>query len=209
MIVVGAGASTRFGRDKLLTPVAGLPLVAHSIETIGSTVDRCVLVHREDQQQRLASLRLDVDLVVGGATRTESEHAGLSALEDRYELIGIHDAARPLISAGLINELFEAADEFGGAIPVVAPEGPIVNRSTLRRVDGVGAAQTPQVFRSRYLREAFRLAKHDDLDVHDTATLVQRQTDCVIAAVHGDRANLKVTYPEDILPVEELLKTRS
>lgn len=209
MIVVGAGASTRFGRDKLLTPVAGRPLVVHSISTIRPIVDRCVLVHREDQHQRLASLRLEVDLVVGGATRTESEYAGLTALEDEYELIGIHDAARPLISAELIEALFEAADRFGGAIPVVTHDGPIVDRRTLQPVDSVGAAQTPQVFRSAFLREAFELVPTDDLDVHDTAELVQRHTDCSIAAVRGDPANLKVTHPEDTVLVEELLRRRS
>lgn len=209
MIIVGAGASTRFGRDKLLTPVAGLPLVTHSVTTIRPTVDRCVLVHREDQRQRLASLSLDVDLVVGGATRTESERAGLDALDDQYDLIGIHDAARPLISVDLIEALFEAADRFGGAIPVVTPRGPIVDRRTLQPVNGVGAAQTPQVFRSAFLREAFELAPNDALDVHDTAELVQLHSNCSIAAVLGEPANLKVTYPEDTVRVAELLRRRS
>ena len=205
MVIVGAGSSKRFGRDKLLTPVAGLP----SVNTIRPTVDRCVLVHREDQHQRLASLRLDVDLVVGGATRTESEGAGLAALEDEYDLIGIHDAARPLISVGLIEELFDAADESGGAIPVVTPEGPVVDRRTLQPAGKVGAAQTPQVFRSGFLREAFASVPDDGLEAHDTAELVQRHTDCSIAAVRGDPANLKVTYPEDVSLVEELLRRRS
>ncbi len=209
MIIVGAGASTRFGRDKLLTPVAGLPLVVHSINTIRTTVDRCVLVHREDQHQRLASLRLDVDLVIGGATRTESEAAGLAALEDEYDLIGIHDAARPLISTELMEALFETADRVGGAIPVVSPEGPIVDRTTLEPKDNLGAAQTPQVFRSVFLREAFDLVPHNELEVHDTAELVQRHSDCPIAAVRGEPANLKVTYPSDIVVAEELLRRRS
>jgi 2-C-methyl-D-erythritol 4-phosphate cytidylyltransferase len=209
MIIVGAGASTRFGRDKLLIPLARLPLVAHSINTIRPIVDRCVLVHREDQHQRLASLRLDVDLVVGGATRTASERAGLDALEDEYDLIGIHDAARPLVSANLIEALFETAERFGGAIPVVRPDAPIVDRTTLQPVDGVGAAQTPQVFRSDILRKAFELAPDDGLEGHDTADLVQRYSDCSIAAVRGEPANVKVTYPEDTVLVEELLRRRS
>ena len=209
MIIVGAGSSRRFGRDKLLTPVAGVPLVAHSVETIRPIVDRCVLVHREDQQQRLASLRLDVDLVSGGATRTQSERAGLAALEDEYDLIGIHDAARPLISTELIETLYEAADRFGGAIPVVTPEGPIVDRRTLQPVTTVGAAQTPQVFRSATLRRAFELAPDNGGEGHDTAELVQRHSECSIAAVQGDPANVKVTYPEDTALVEELLRRRS
>lgn len=209
MIIVGAGASTRFGRDKLLTPVAGLPLVAHSVKTIRPIVDRCVLVHREDQYQRLASLRLDVDLVVGGETRTESERAGLTALGDEYDLIGIHDAARPLASANLIGALFEAADRFGGAVPVVTPVGPIVDRRTLQPIDRVGAAQTPQVFKSAFLREAFELAPDDGIDVHDTAELIQQHSECSIAAVRGEPENLKVTYPDDTVLIEELLRRRS
>lgn len=209
MIIVGAGASTRFGRDKLLTPVAGLPLVAHSVKAIRPTVDRCVLVHREGQHQRLASLRLGVELVTGGATRTESERAGLDALDDDYDLIGIHDAARPLVSVELIEALFEAAGEHGGAIPVITPEGLIVDRKTLKPLDSIGAAQTPQVFKSSPLREAFELAAEDGFEGHDTAEVVQRHTACPIAAVQGDTANLKVTYPEDTALVEELLRERS
>ena len=147
--------------------------------------------------------------MVGGATRTESERAGIAALEDEYDLIGIHDAARPLISAGLIEELFDAADRFGGAIPVVTPEGPVVDRRTLQPVGTVGAAQTPQVFRSAFLREAFDRVPAQELEVHDTAELVQRHTNCSIAAVRGDPANVKVTYPEDTALVEELLRRRS
>jgi 2-C-methyl-D-erythritol 4-phosphate cytidylyltransferase len=209
MIIVGAGASSRFGRDKLLTPVAGLPLVAHSINAIRPTVDRCVLVHRDDQRQRLAALRLDVELVVGGSTRTESERAGLSALEDEYDLIGIHDAARPLISVDLIEALFEAADRIGGAIPVVTPEALLVDRLTLRPAENVRAAQTPQVFRSVFLREAFELAPDNGIESHDTADLVKRYSDCSIVAVRGEPENVKVTYPEDTVLVEGLLRRRS
>lgn len=206
MIIVGAGTSTRFGRDKLLTPVGGLPLVAHSVNTIRPKVDRCVLVHRADQERRIASLRLGVDLVIGGATRTDSERAGLDALDDRYELIGIHDAARPLVSTELIDALFETAEEHGGAIPVIRPGEPIVDRRTLQPVDGVAAAQTPQVFRSSALREAYELATAAGFEGHDTAEVVQRFTECSIAAIEGEAANLKVTYPADTTLIEALLE---
>lgn len=206
MIVVGAGSSLRFGRDKLLTQVGGLPLVVHSIKTIKTTVDRCILVHRADQGRKIASLRLGVDLIPGGDSRTGSELAGLAALEDDYELIGIHDAARPLVSTDLIEKLFQTAGSHGGAIPVVSPDGLIVDRESLEPVSGVVAAQTPQVFESGVLREAFRLAAETGFEGHDTAEVVQRFTDCVIAGVPGESANMKITYPEDLHLVEEMLE---
>ena len=86
---------------------------------------------------------------------------------------------------------------------------PIVDRRTLEPIGRVAAAQTPQVFRASVLREAFELAPKTKLDVHDTAELVQRHSDCLIAAVPGEPGNLKVTYPEDTVLVEELLRRRS
>lgn len=208
MIIVGAGASTRFGRDKLLAPVAGLPLVAHSVNTIRKVVDRCVLVHRKDQERRIASLRLGVYLAPGGATRTESERAGLAALGRDYDLVGIHDAARPLVTGELIDALFNAAEGQCGAIPVISPDGPILDRWTLQPLLGVGKAQTPQVFRAEALAEAFEAAAASGFEGHDTAEVVQRFVGCPIVAVPGDPANLKVTYPDDLEMVEALLEER-
>lgn len=205
MVVVGAGVSSRFGTDKLMAHVAGEPLVVHTIRAVKPVVSVCVLVCRRGLEGRLASLRLGVELAAGGETRTGSEIAGLAALGDRYDLIGIHDAARPLVRPELVDRLFAEAEKSGGAIPVVAPDDLVVERATMSPLSGAMAAQTPQVFRAAELREAFRLAGLEAFEAHDTAEVVSRFTDTTIMAVPGDPDNVKVTYPGDLRLVERLL----
>ena len=89
MIVVGGGSSSRFGSDKLMTDVAGKPLIAHTIAAMQDHVDVCVLVCRAGQYEELGSLDLGVGIVVGGATRTDSEMSGLAALGGEYDLGGV------------------------------------------------------------------------------------------------------------------------
>jgi 2-C-methyl-D-erythritol 4-phosphate cytidylyltransferase len=70
------------------------------------------------------------------------------------------------------------------------------------------AAQTPQVFRSAELRAAYERAEVDGFDGYDTAEVVSRYSNLKIAAVPGDPANIKITYPEDLREVREILEGR-
>lgn len=208
MIVVGGGSSTRFGADKLLTRVGGTPLIAHTVRLVSPSVDKCVLVCRPDQMETIDSFGMGADLVAGGSTRTRSEIAGLAHLIDSYDLIGVHDAARPSVSSGLIEELFEEAARHGGAIPVVAIPS-LIDRSTLTRLARVRAAQTPQVFVGDTLKAAYREAEKDGFDGYDTAEVVARYSDIAIKAIPGESTNVKVTYPDDLRLIESLLEERA
>lgn len=207
MIVVGAGSSTRFGADKLLTLVVGSPLITHTVRAVSHSVDRCVIVCRPDQMETIDSFGMGVELVAGGSTRTESEIAGLSHLSDSYDLIGIHDAARPSVSGALCESLFAAAARHGGAIPVVDVPW-LVDRSELNRLTGISAAQTPQVFAASSLREAYRRAEKDGFEGYDTAQVVGRYSDITIKVVPGEPNNVKVTYPDDLRLIESVLEER-
>lgn len=209
MIVVGGGTSTRFGSDKLLAPVLGKPLIAHTIEAVASHVDRCVVVVRPGIVEEVADLAPDVEVTQGGATRTLSEMAGLAVLGEIVDLIGIHDAARPAPSADLIEEVFVTAESVGGAVPVIPSEGLIIERATHLPVRTLSRAQTPQVFRAKELTLAYAKAAQSGFEGQDTAEVVTTFTDLRIAAVPGDVTNLKVTYPGDLDVIEETLKGRS
>lgn len=209
MIVVGGGTSSRFGADKLLALVEGIPLIAHTVRAVRPFVDKCVLVCRGDQLDELQSLDLGVDMVAGGASRTGSEIAGLTALADEYHLIGIHDAARPAIRRELIDQLFAQAAHHGGAIPVVAPAGLLIDRATSKPLLNAAAAQTPQVFRAADLRSAFSRAAREGFDGHDTAEVVRQFANTTTKAVAGDPGNIKVTYPGDLDRLEKRLRARA
>lgn len=209
MVVVGGGSSTRFGSDKLLTPVLGRPLIAHTIDAISGHVDSCVVVVRSEVVERVQALQSDIVVTPGGATRTLSEMAGLAALGGGFDVIGVHDAARPVPPAQLIDDLFFTAEATGGAVPVIEPDAMILDRKTHRPVAGLKRAQTPQVFRASELMTAYVRAAQSGFEGQDTAEVVMKYTDLVVAAVQGDVANVKVTYPQDLTTVDLILAKRS
>jgi 2-C-methyl-D-erythritol 4-phosphate cytidylyltransferase len=205
MIVVGGGSSTRFGTDKLLAVVAGRPLISHTIESIAGHVDTCVVVCRAEVLAILAPIVPGATLARGGATRTLSEVAGLDALGAEYDLIGIHDAARPVVGGELVERLFTLAGEVGGAVPLLQPDRMILDRRTHRPVDDLARAQTPQVFRGADLMVAYAKAAQTGFEGHDTVDVVQEFTDLAIVGVPGESSNVKVTYPSDLDQVARAL----
>lgn len=206
MIVVAAGHSIRFGTDKLMTSVAGRPLVAHTVAAVADHADQVILVCREDQIAALDELDLGVFLVPGGPSRTASEMAGLSAIGGPARLIGIHDGARPLVPSHLTETLYETAAEFGGAIPLTNPSLALVQKTDLSVVNGAFFAQTPQVFEGEALLAAYVSAARIDYEGQDTAEIAQKFSELEIRGVPGDPANIKVTHPEDIDLVTALLE---
>jgi 2-C-methyl-D-erythritol 4-phosphate cytidylyltransferase len=207
MIVVAAGSSVRFGEDKILTMVAGSPLVAHTVAAVIDHVDRCILVCRTDQMPDLTPLVPRADLVAGGPSRTASELAGLEAIGEPARLVGIHDGARPMVTADLIETLFETAARVGGAVPVVPASGPIVGQSDLVPIENAVIAQTPQVFRAEPLLAAYAAASAVGFEAQDTAAIARRFADIDIDSVPGEPDNLKVTVPGDLDLVRPGLET--
>jgi 2-C-methyl-D-erythritol 4-phosphate cytidylyltransferase len=209
MIIVGGGSSTRFGSDKLLAEVAGRPLIAHTIEAVVGHAHHCVVVCRHEIIDEVAGLDDRIAVTPGGTTRTLSEMAGLAALGGEVDLIGIHDAARPVVKGLLVDRLFSIAAKQGGAVPVVPPEKVIIDRKTHRPALGLHRAQTPQVFRGPELLAAYVRAAQAGYEGHDTSEMMERFSDVTIVAVPGDRANVKVTYPRDLDVVGETIRARS
>jgi 2-C-methyl-D-erythritol 4-phosphate cytidylyltransferase len=208
MIIVAGGSSSRFGADKLMLDVDGQPLIAHTIDAIVDHVDTCVVACRPDALEAIEALERPIKATAGGSSRTLSEMAGLAAIGEAADLIGIHDAARPVVDGDLIDRLFAAADDVGGAIPIVESDGVLLNRKNHDRVEGMAMAQTPQVFRADILMTAYVKAAREGFEGHDTAEVVQRFTDAAVAAVPGDAKNIKVTYPTDLAAVTESLRAR-
>ncbi len=205
MIVVAGGSSVRFGADKMMADVGGSPLVGHTVRAVLGHVDQCILVCREDQMQTLGELDLGVALVPGGPTRTTSEMSGLAAVETPTALIGIHDGARPLVPPKMIDLLYDTAARVGGAVPVSAPSRPLIHKSDLSPASDLVVAQTPQVFQGEQLLAAYVKAARIEYEAQDTAEIVQRFSRLSIEAVAGAAENLKVTFPEDLERVRDLL----
>lgn len=205
MVVVGGGESSRFGADKLIADVHGRPLIAHTIDSVVGHVDVCVVVCRPAISNMIAELNRDILVTPGGTTRTLSEMAGLAAIGREVDLIGIHDAARPLVSPSTIERLFDVAAAEGGAVPLLAYDRLILDRRTQRPVPNLAGAQTPQVFRAPDLMTAYVKAAQAGSEGHDTVEVVQQFSDARVVGIEGDPTNLKVTYPADLDMVRDEL----
>jgi 2-C-methyl-D-erythritol 4-phosphate cytidylyltransferase/2-C-methyl-D-erythritol 2,4-cyclodiphosphate synthase len=201
------------GVDKLAEPLLGKPLLAWSVEalTAASTVDRVVVVAREDRVTELAAAEWlrGVRVVAGGAQRSDSVRAGLA--ETSADLVLIHDGARPLASPALADAVAFAAAEHGAAIPVI----PVAD--SLKRVGGVRLqssvdreglvrAQTPQAVRRELLVAAFERAARASYT--DEAALLEA-AGVTVATVPGEATNIKVTEQADLDIVRAIVRGRA
>jgi 2-C-methyl-D-erythritol 4-phosphate cytidylyltransferase/2-C-methyl-D-erythritol 2,4-cyclodiphosphate synthase len=148
----------------------------------------------------------------GGATRQASVHAGLEALaSQKPDIILIHDAARPFVSAELISRAIDAADRTGAAIPAIPVAdtvklvGPSGNVEATPERGRLRIAQTPQAFRFDAILDAHRRAAREGRsDFTDDAALAE-WAGLTVATFEGDPANMKLTTPDDFAREEARL----
>lgn len=220
-IVLAGGSGSRFGAasNKVYLPLAGRPTIAWSLAVLAAApgISPVVLVARE--QDRAAADGAvaaagggpggaGIEVVTGGATRQDSELAGLRHLAERIadgrvDTVLIHDGARPLITPELVAEVLRVARETGGAVPGL-PRPDLVAADRDGRVSGPApaglvAVQTPQGFRAAPLLAAYEAAALAGFTGTDTASCVARfAPDLPIRRVDGAGRNIKVTYPHDL-----------
>jgi 2-C-methyl-D-erythritol 4-phosphate cytidylyltransferase len=197
--------------------VAGRPVLMHTIARFheADPLLGIIVVLPADQHEywndlcREHDFRIEHTVVSGGETRFHSSQNGLRAIPDDVDgVVGIHDGVRPFVSVEVIRRCYAEARRSGSAIPVV----PVVD--TLRIVgEGNGshnvdrsqfrAVQTPQVFSIGLLREAFRQQWRPEFT--DDASVVEG-IGVKIGMVEGNRENVKLTTPLDMLVAEELCR---
>ena len=226
-IVLAGGSGTRFGADcnKAYLPLAGRSIFTWSLNTLADIpeVERLVLVVRRDDYDLAEKIldrevpELNVELVIGGDTRHQSEHNALRHLapaigSGQLDIVLIHDAARPLVTQTLIRAVIGAALTHGAAVPGL-PVDDVVQfspggvMSTVENGDGKDfvRAQTPQGFAAGLVLEAYEKAAIEGFEGSDTASCVRRSTSQDVHVVFGEPTNIKVTYPHDLLVAQQLL----
>ena len=212
--------------SKQFNDLAGTPILIHTLRKFAAVdaVTEIWLALRENEidgfRERLAKeakdiLKKKVELVAGGEHRQQSvEHAlnAITAAPD--DIILVHDAVRPLVTAEIIEDVIEAAKKYGAAIaalPAVdtikqverTSEGAII-KSTIPRA-GVVLAQTPQGFRYDVIKKAFDEASADGFMGTDEASLAERSGH-EVAVVMGSPKNIKITTPGDMELAEFYLR---
>jgi 2-C-methyl-D-erythritol 4-phosphate cytidylyltransferase len=213
-IIAAAGRSQRMsGTDKLFAVVGDKPLLAHTLSAfdVCRGVDRVVLVLAPESMERGRELVAKAGfgkavVCQGGERRQDSVRNGLEELAS-CQWVVVHDGARPLVTAALIERGLEAAKKTGAAIAalpigdtVKEVEPPDLIERTLSRGQ-LWAAQTPQVFRYDILRQAHQQAQGE---ATDDATLVE-MLGHQVRVFEGSPRNIKVTTAADLAVVEALL----
>jgi len=208
------------GEDKLFLPLGEVPVLVRALRALESCPEICeiVVVTRPDlivpvgQLCRDAALEKVTKVVVGGETRTESVLAGVREVSADVEIIAIHDAARPLVTAELVSRTIRAARTYGAAAPAVPVKDTVkvaaggVVESTPDRAT-LFAVQTPQVFEHGLIKAALDKAVQDGAALTDDCAAVERLGGRV-KLTEGSYENLKLTTPEDLGTAEAILERR-
>ena len=228
-IIVAAGGHGRrlaAGGPKQYVPLLGIPMVRHTIEVLDACAavqSLVVVVNPEDIPYCNAQIvgehfRKVVAVVGGGAERSLSVRNGLQALAAAgdFDLVGVHDGARPLITCGEVSKVCERLlGDSGLAGAIVA----VPSVDTLKLVDDNGVvvgspersrlwrALTPQVFRWDAFEAAYAQADHVLAAATDDSSLVEALGGKV-AVVEGSAENVKVTTRADVHVVEQILLER-
>lgn len=214
LILVAAGKGLRAGgkKPKQYNEINGTPLILHTLKNAANSMSfsQIVIVLAENDTF-LAKITQDIAInfitVTGGASRTESVHAGLRALiKDAPDNVFIHDAARPFIGATILADLSAALEHYQSAVPSLpivdalkTLDGDALDRDSIKRV------QTPQAFHYAPILAAFNTMPAGSRFADDIA--VARNAGMTIAFTAGDERNFKVTYPEDFAKASSMINS--
>ncbi len=207
------------GVRKPFLELAGEPVLAHALRPFladARVVAVVVALGPDDADAPptwLTRLAPRVRVVVGGATRAESVRNALAVLPVDLEVVAVHDAARPLVTADVVSRCIDLAATGEGAVAGCPAT------DTLKNVDGSGRitgtpdrarlwhAHTPQVFPADTLRRAYAVDTLTLAIATDDAALAER-VGAVVRMVDEGPSNMKVTRPEDVPVAEAILRGR-
>lgn len=197
-------------RPKQLLALNGTPILIHTVRKFDlcPAIDYMIVTAPRESVDEIrdlvsgAGFKKSVTVVEGGERRQDSVASGLEHLQPGTTLVAVHDGVRPFVTSAEIEGVIQEAERRGAAILAV----PIVDTvkqaekdfidSTLTR-EHLVLAQTPQVFRTEILKEAFDRARKDEYYGTDESSLVERMGHPV-AIVRGSERNIKITRPSDL-----------
>ncbi len=215
-IVPAAGSSNRMKEcgNKLFLEIGGIPVILRTLRTLNDApgIDAIIIPTREDSIEEISALCKEnsidkvIAVVAGGSTRAESVLNGILAADKRFDLIAIHDAARPFVSEEIIEKTISAAKYYNAAAPAVPIKDTVkqAKNSLIERTiprDTLCAIQTPQIFDSDIIKAALTKAIKENVPITDDCSAVEN-IGMKVFITEGSYLNIKITTPEDILFAE-------
>ncbi|MFA6142204.1 MAG: 2-C-methyl-D-erythritol 4-phosphate cytidylyltransferase [Candidatus Omnitrophota bacterium] len=218
-VVPSAGYGKRLGlkKKKPFVLLGGKPIASYALKTLGDcpAIDGIIIAAEEPcikHFKRLIdryAIRKVIDVVVGGRTRAESVRNCLDAVGASFDIVLIHDAARPFVDRALIEKSIKLAAQFGGCIAALeesdtvklADENLFIKKTLDRNF--IFRAQTPQAFRYGIIKRAYAACRDFD-NFTDDASLAEAMG-IKVRIVKGSCRNIKITTKEDLKLAEVLL----
>ena len=223
-IIVAGGSSLRMAGDetKQMMQICGIPVVVRSLLAFQncSRINEIIVSAKEDEIDIYENFKEQYGIskltkvVSGGATRQESALRGFDAISDKADFVAIHDAARCLIKPEEIENILDAAIKYGAASASVSVSDTVKivdkNGFAERTEDRVFVklAQTPQIFLKNLYCAAAYTAKEEGFSATDDNMLVER-IGYKIKMVECSKSNIKITYPDDVIMAEMIIKNES
>ena len=218
-ILPAAGLGTRMGADtpKQFLELDGMPLVIYTLRRLAACAaitDFFISTRADDivfLQDKVgkSGLGRPARVIHGGDTRQQSVANAMAQVDPATEIVLVHDAVRPFVTAEQVERVIAEARGRGAAIlgiPAIdtvkevkrasLPEDVALISATIPR-ERIVLAQTPQAFLYSVLRDAFKKAQQDDVTASDEAALVERMGHDVFVVLGSER-NLKITRPADM-----------
>lgn len=212
-IIVASGSGNRMGQSlpKQFSLLDKLPMLYYSLKAFHKSKfkPQIILVlnpgHVQLWEELLEKYKIKIphQIVSGGKERFHSVKNGLNCISSTDALVAIHDGARPLIKPETIDKIYEDAANLTNAIPVIPAaesvryDQKIIDRSLLTIV------QTPQIFSAEILKVAYR-QEYDPMFTDDASVI--ESAGFKIYFTEGQRSNIKITFKEDLVIAENLLK---
>ena len=232
VIIVAGGKGLRMGGElpKQFIPIEGRPVLMRTLDTFhacDSSIQIILVLPRDHQEYwrelcALYSFTVPHRIADGGATRFHSVQSGLALVDAPEALVAVHDGVRPFVSHEVISRCYADAEAHGAVVPVI----PVVEtvRQLIREEEAEGEArhlevivnsksvtvdrnayrlvQTPQTFRATLLRRAYKQPYTDTFT--DDASVVEALGEAV-TLVDGNRENIKLTTPFDLIVAKALI----
>jgi 2-C-methyl-D-erythritol 4-phosphate cytidylyltransferase len=216
VVIVAGGTGSRMNNElpKQLIEINNKPVIVYSIEkfqNFSKDIQVIISLHKDyfDLFEKIKSRfnLKNIQVVQGGDTRYQSVKNALVVLHANTTIVGVHDAARPLVSLQTIQKTFAAAEQHGAAIPVIDMNESLreVNATESKAVDRTKfkVVQTPQCFKKDILLKAYNMPY--SLLFTDDASMVEK-IGHQIFITEGNKENIKITYPQDLIVAQTLLQ---
>ncbi len=217
VIIVAGGSGSRMqsSTPKQFLPINQKPILLHTLERLYASVNQAELIIVLPPSQfdvwkticKEYQVNIPHQLCGGGTTRFESVKNALKMVSET-SIIAIHDGVRPLVKKSVVKQCLQTAQQKGAAIPVLGIEESLRKKmkdekSTIVNRDDYLIVQTPQCFESSILLEAYEQAY--SITFTDDASVVEAMGNA-ISLVDGNKENIKITRPEDLIIAESFLK---